>query len=976
MAQRNEAWKIPFEQANVQYEKGNYESALKLYKKSLVLISEQDSSGIINVETRVGDSYRKLGLLDSALIRYNRVIKLAVAGGERYEVQLLDAKYNRAFVYSRQYLPLKAIEEFRSLFPLVEAKYGRSSSDYAYLHLNLGIDYYKTGDYYLSNKEFINALEIFREVSEPDSEDFNRVYNNLGGNYRKLGDYKKALEYAEQALEIKLLHYDKSHPSVAKYHMNIGKVLSDMGRKVDALPYLFEALEVYKVHYDDRHPSVAGMKGEIGNVYADLGQFDLAEKWYLESLDIDTFYMKPDHPYFLAGLANMAHIYLDQGKVREARKQHEQALDLLSRRSFVPPDKKAEMLWLMSDINMADGQPKLAIDNLYQALNLLSDNKEANSTSLPDCEDVLFARMYLDIGISLLECIDTLALDDLEGNWEERGLDLSENLICVLYRLRQGYHSDESRRVINSEIAPIYRYGVEFAHQLYNKTNSESYLIRAFQLAEASKADILKNNVNQGLALKMANVPQGMLDSLDDLSQRLGQLKSELKDTENEEKPIRRADLEHEVFKVNEDYEDLQRIIENKYPEYYSLRFTPSKIDVDALRDRVDLRNCLLVSYYLGSEKIYIYYVDGHGISTEVIEHGNELQEHIDVWRNFMNPDQIIKDQNGREGLKDVSVKLYDLLLKGAMQRFEKASYSHMVIVPSGNLFYLSFEALHPTPSNDGNVLEFVIEKAPIYYTTSAQLWSENLEQSRSYEVMYKGFAPDYQGEEGSERSAFSKLFWNIREVESMARMLSGVSFTGVQASEANFKSESEGAEYLHFAMHGIVNEELPMNSGLQFANSKMDNEDGFLNLYEVFETRLDARTVIMNACHSGYGKYSEGEGLISMANAFQYAGAENVIMNLWMADDQSTSKIMHSFCNFILEGDADMMALRKAKLKYLKEADPLRRHPYFWSGLVFQGNESKVFSPSKWRYVIVAIVSFIIVFGSIIYWRRTSRRS
>ena len=96
-----------------------------------------------------------------------------------------------------------------------------------------------------------------------------------------------------------------------------------------------------------------------------------------------------------------------------------------------------------------------------------------------------------------------------------------------------------------------------------------------------------------------------------------------------------------------------------------------------------------------------------------------------------------------------------------------------------------------------------------------------------------------------------------------------------------------------------------------------------------------------MSACETGIGKIARGEGIISLARAFKYAGCRNIVMSLWKANDKTTSGIMYDFCKNLKKGMPKDEALQRAKLKYLESSD--HSHPFYWATFVLIGDNLPV---------------------------------
>src|SRR6476469_9892464 len=119
-----------------------------------------------------------------------------------------------------------------------------------------------------------------------------------------------------------------------------------------------------------------------------------------------------------------------------------------------------------------------------------------------------------------------------------------------------------------------------------------------------------------------------------------------------------------------------------------------------------------------------------------------------------------------------------------------------------------------------------------------------------------------------------------------------GLKAVGFEANRQRVLS-AELSEYrvVHFATHGMMNNEHPELSGIVLSLFDQDgrSQNGFLRLHDIYNLRLPADLVVLSACSTGLGKDVRGEGLIGLTRGFMYAGASGVVASLWKVDDQAT---------------------------------------------------------------------------------------
>lgn len=144
---------------------------------------------------------------------------------------------------------------------------------------------------------------------------------------------------------------------------------------------------------------------------------------------------------------------------------------------------------------------------------------------------------------------------------------------------------------------------------------------------------------------------------------------------------------------------------------------------------------------------------------------------------------------------------------------------------------------------------------------------------------------------------------------------------------------------FIHFATHGLMNNEHPDLSGLIFSlfDPAGRRLNGFLRLHDVYNLRLSADLVVLSACNSGMGKEDRGEGLMALTRGFMYAGAARIVASLWKVDDTATSILMQEFYRQLIEKKRPpAAALQEAQMTMWRNSR--WRAPYYWAAFVLQG--------------------------------------
>ena len=223
------------------------------------------------------------------------------------------------------------------------------------------------------------------------------------------------------------------------------------------------------------------------------------------------------------------------------------------------------------------------------------------------------------------------------------------------------------------------------------------------------------------------------------------------------------------------------------------------------------------------------------------------------------------------------------------------------------------------------------------------------------------------QGNENM-NSGLKPLLYSGTEVENIRKIIDG----DIEQSDSLDKEELlkslQDYDIIHLATHTEIDNENPLFTRF-YASSKFNSDElNAVFVSDIYPLSLKAQMVVLSSCNTGKGKLLESEGIISLARAFRFAGCPSVIMSLWEIDDISTSKIMASFYAGLKEGKTKDVALREAKLEYLKNSNSKSAAPVFWAAAVPIGKSDKLNFHSgaiTLYYFIPALILFLILIVS-----------
>ena len=109
--------------------------------------------------------------------------------------------------------------------------------------------------------------------------------------------------------------------------------------------------------------------------------------------------------------------------------------------------------------------------------------------------------------------------------------------------------------------------------------------------------------------------------------------------------------------------------------------------------------------------------------------------------------------------------------------------------------------------------------------------------------------------------------------------------FTGLNASLEKLKSAHlEDYRVVYFATHADIDADRPETSGIRLSNvdAQGRSQPDRLRILDIYQLHMHPDLVVLGDCNSAEGTNRAGEGLVTFARAFLFAGARRVIATLW----------------------------------------------------------------------------------------------
>lgn len=821
-----------------------------------------------------------------------------------------------------------------------------------------------------------------------------------------MGDYNKALEYQKNAFRILKKDSIKFNDLFQTSKYSIAETQLKLGFNDEAIRFAQSNLKTTLLRLKPR------MYDLIALAYGNEGKFELSEKYYLNAIKcwIDLY-----------GDNNVELIseYLAYSSFLMSQKDYEKALLFSNKAKSIVlkfyGEKSATYAEVQSNFgdyyylkNSEAGQIddfrtqrkknlNEAIQYYQNAVVSLVDSFQIKDPFIePPLKNVISDIQLVDVfkkkALSMEKLADIFLSEfDYKNSAKYLNASLSSlsNAIELIHRLQIGFENEDSKLFLSQNQESTFSEAIKVSFKLYSQTKKTDYVERAFEFSEKSKSSSLLASIKDVKAKEFGGIPDSLLKRENYLKSNIANYNSMLFEENHAEIPdSQKVNLySAKIFKYNEEYNRLIDSFEELFPQYYALKYENKVVGIKEIQSRINTRQALL-EYFVqepGSDtskgEVYRFLItkDSVNFSKGTIDYlfVNNIQSIHDF---LISPNYLYTKKKDFVDYSVAAYGLYETLIQPVAKKLNGKS---LTIIPHDKLSYIPFDALlsqmPDTSAMNFRSLNYLVRDYAINYSYSATLLYGYFNQEKRSSKNLLVFSPKYDSHESrtDPETAVSYFLSPLPgakdEVKGISRFVPAVSFVDLLAQENTFKEKAPEFDILHLAMHTIINDSLPMLSKLVFSKpDQKSKDDGYLNAYEIYNMKLNARLAVLSACETGSGKLQRGEGVMSMARGFIYAGCPSIVMTLWQVEDKSGVKIMEDFYNYLSKGKRKDVALRMAKLNHLNNSDPLTAHPHFWLGYVNIGNPEPLNTSKDFYFVIFLFIALLLILAD---WHFRKRR-
>lgn len=814
------------------------------------------------------------------------------------DLQLGAGNYKQAISYYKHVIDINLVSK-------------KTDSVYDYqAKLYLGSAYYHSNIIDSARYYFEQAALYARHAK--DLPDISFLYNSLGVIYFESANYLQAKNYFEQA-------FPKSDDLIAEDPDTYISLSTNVATCLKFLDREAEALNMYKTLLP-LASSPEKLFYNIANTYLLLNQFDSA-LYYYEKIT------SSDDVTAVKRMNDIGRVYTETGKWLKAEKAFDSAISLNHKNMYSPKNKELAYSYLYKAM-LAEKQGLIDeavfwCNNGLQVLHF--DFRWKNPADLPDDETrVISHPVFFEILRKKAELFATLYSREGEEDMAEVSLKTYMKAIRLASFIKASFDNDDARIFFKKNHHDIYNKSIAVAYELMlrkNKKAKDHFL----QIMESYKGSVLYQNLLEVEIKRSTAIEPAVLQQEKQLKQSLAAYTARLNNNSSTEDI---PELQKRIIELEVEISRLQKVYED-YPEYKLFRrqSDANYVTIDAIRTQLD-DYTVVISFMQTGTDIYGIAITSGDFLVKKIELNKNLEKNINTYIAA-----LYEHTNGRRfSGHESSAAIYQSIIKP----FDNiaGNKKRWVILPDGVLNFIPFNTLQEFPDEHHYLAESKIISN--HYSLMLLLNDEKKKEVNTESAII--FAPFINESTRQHLPELPTLFSSGIEVKAVQ----GQSFTAEQATKNAFLAVANKSSVIHLATHASSDMDSNSNSYIYFYPSDSSMLSTRLYAPEIYSLDLhDTRLVILSACETASGQNSSGEGLLSLARAFLYAGSDGVVSTFWKTEDKVSGYIMQRFHFHFQQHKSPDEALFLAKNDFLqnKDFDEHYKTPNYWGNFIYIGN-------------------------------------
>ena len=363
------------------------------------------------------------------------------------------------------------------------------------------------------------------------------------------------------------------------------------------------------------------------------------------------------------------------------------------------------------------------------------------------------------------------------------------------------------------------------------------------------------------------------------------------------------------------------------------------------LQDKLRTDGATMAYFFFGKKALYQFDISEKEIRLIEKPLDENFRNTLSTFINFFEIAAAINNDISK--FTEIAARLYNEL-----EISKKTNFKNLVVVPDGLLNFVPFEGLltEETSALQFSEMPFLIKTYRIAYSTTAGFYTKTVKNDSKNKLL--GVFPVFEGTK-------KELRYSVDEAADIGKEMTSHMLLREEATKINFLRKASNFNILHLSTHA--------SSGDFVIPANIEFTDDVMLLHELYSLELTPKLVVLSACETGVGKLQKGEGAMSIARGFQYAGAQNLLFSLWKVNDLSTSKIMGSFYEIYGKSGSAFVANHQSKVDYLDNDNisNIKKSPYYWSSFVYYGEISEGKSGVSYYFLFfgLLLISLIIWF-------------